>query len=140
MASDYIQAWVKLRELRNEWLNKTSEYDAVILPTSQILPPNIELLKNDGDYYKKNNLLVFSDFEKKILKTKEMNLILQKFEAINSLIIADLKSKENIYKSAKNIPNVKLTDVNHFSAFDLVKYKKLVFTESSIKELEKRYI
>tara|TARA_B100001250_G_scaffold411272_1_gene439547 strand:- start:931 stop:1554 length:624 start_codon:yes stop_codon:yes gene_type:complete len=89
---------------------------------------------------KKNNLLVFSDFEKKILKTKEMNLILQKFEAINSLIIADLKSKENIYKSAKNIPNVKLTDVNHFSAFDLVKYKKLVFTESSIKELEKRYI
>ena len=89
---------------------------------------------------KKNNLLVFSDFEKKILKTKEMNLILQKFEAINSLIIADLKSKENIYKSAKNIPNVKLTDVNHFSAFDLVKYKKLVFTESSIKELEKSYI
>ena len=89
---------------------------------------------------KKNNLLVFSDFEKKILKTKEMNLILQKFEAINSLIIADLKSKENIYKSTKNIPNVKLTDVNHFSAFDLVKYKKLVFTESSIKELEKRYI
>ena len=55
MASDYIQAWVKLRELRNEWLNKTSEYDAVILPTSQILPPNVELLKNDGDYYKKNN-------------------------------------------------------------------------------------
>ncbi len=61
LASDYIQAWVKLRELRNEWLNKTSEYDAVILPTSQILPPNIELLKNDGDYYKKNNLLALKN-------------------------------------------------------------------------------
>ena len=61
MASDYIQAWIKLRELRSEWLNKTSEYDAVILPTSQILPPNIELLKNDGDYYKKNNLLALKN-------------------------------------------------------------------------------
>jgi large subunit ribosomal protein L4 len=48
-------------------------------------------------------------------------------------------SKENIYRSAKNIPHVKITDVNHFSAFDIVKFKKIIFTESSIKELEKRY-
>ena len=59
--------------------------------------------------------------------------------ANNSLIILDKNSKEKIYKSIRNIPNVKITDVNHFSAFDLVKYKKLIFTESSIKELEKRY-
>ena len=39
----------------------------------------------------------------------------------------------------KNIPNIKLTDVNHFSAYDLAKYKKIIFTETSIKELEKRY-
>ncbi len=38
------------------------------------------------------------------------------------------------------MPNVKSTDVNHFSSFDIVKYKKLIFTESSIKELEKRYL
>ena len=88
---------------------------------------------------KMNNLLVFNDFEKKILKTKEMNNILIKFEAINSIIIADKKSKENILKSVKNIQNVKITDINHFSAFDLVKYKKVIFTETSIKELEKRY-
>ena len=85
------------------------------------------------------NLLVFSDFNKEIKKTKEMNNILIKFDAKNSLIILDKNSKEKIQKSIKNIPNVKSTDVNHFSAFDIVKYKKLVFTESSIKELEKRY-
>ena len=49
------------------------------------------------------------------------------------------KSKDNILSSTKNIPNVKLTDSNHFSAFDLVKYKKIIFTETSVKELEKRY-
>ena len=88
---------------------------------------------------KLNDLIIFDDFQKKILKTKEMNNILVKFEAINSIIIADKKSKDNIYKSIRNIPNVKITDVNHFSAYDLAKFKKIIFTESSIKELEKRY-
>ena len=91
----------------------------------------------------KNNLkdlIIFNDFDKEIKKTKEMNNILIKFEATNSLFILDKKSKDKIEKSMRNIPNVKTTDVNHFSAFDIVKYKKLIFTESSIKELEKRYI
>ena len=85
------------------------------------------------------DLIIFDDFNKEIKKTKEMNSILVKFEAKNSLIIADKKSKENIIKSVKNIPNVKITDINHFSSYDLAKYKKIIFTETSIKELEKRY-
>ena len=88
---------------------------------------------------KLNNLIIFSDFGNEIKKTKEMDLIIKKFEITNSLIILDKSSKENIEKSARNIPNVKVTDVNHFSAFDIIKFKKVVFTESSIKELEKRY-
>ena len=85
------------------------------------------------------DLLIFSDFNKEIKKTKEMNLIIQKFKMTNAIIILDKSSKEKIEKSVRNIPNVKVTDVNHFSAFDIVKYKRVVFTESSIKELEKRY-
>ena len=88
---------------------------------------------------KLNDLIIFDDFGKAIIKTKEMNNILTRFEAKNSIIIADLKSKNNIFKSVKNIPNVKITDINHFSAYDLAKFKKVIFTETSIKELEKRY-
>ena len=88
---------------------------------------------------KNKNLLIFSDFISEIKKTKEMNLIIKKFELSNSLIILDKSSKEKIEKSIRNIPNIKVTDVNHFSAFDIVKFKKVVFTESSVKELEKRY-
>ena len=91
---------------------------------------------------KKNNLkdlIILEDFKNEIIKTKEMNKILIKFEAKNSIIIADKKSKDNIYKSTRNIPNVKITDVNHFSAYDLAKFKKIIFTETSIKELEQRY-
>ena len=88
---------------------------------------------------KNKNVLVFTDFVSEIKKTKEMNIIIKKFEITNSLIIFDKNSKDKIEKSVRNIPNVKVTDVNHFSAYDLVKFKKIVFTESSIKELEKRY-
>ncbi len=85
------------------------------------------------------NLLVFNDFNNEIKKTKEMFEIVKKFELTNSLIILDKKSKDKIEKSIRNIPNLKITDINHFSAFDIVKFKKIVFTESSVKELEKRY-
>ena len=88
---------------------------------------------------KNKNLLIFSDFNSEIKKTKEMFLIFKKFEITHSLIILDKKSKEKIEKSVRNIPNIKVTDINHFSAYDLVKFKKVIFTESSIKELEKRY-
>ena len=85
------------------------------------------------------NLIVFSDFNKEIKKTKEMNLIVKKYDISNSLIILDKSSSEKIEKSLRNIPKIKVTDINHFSAFDIVKFKKIVFTESSLKELEKRY-
>ena len=85
------------------------------------------------------NLLILNDFTSEIKKTKEMHSIIQKLEITHSLIILDKNSKEKIEKSARNIPNVKVTDVNHFSAFDIIKFKKIIFTESSIKELEKRY-
>ena len=88
---------------------------------------------------KLNDLIILDDFQNEIQKTKEMNNLLIKFKAKNSLIIADQKSKDNISKSIRNIPNVKITDINHFSAYDLAKFKKIIFTETSIKELEKRY-
>ena len=88
---------------------------------------------------KAKNLIVFNDFSKEIKKTKEMNTLLNKFQAKNSLIILDKNSKDKIIKSARNIATIKVTDINHFSAFDIIKFKKIIFTETAIKELEKRY-
>ena len=70
------------------------------------------------------SLIILNDFVKDIKKTKEMNNFLVKFDAKNSLLILDKNSKEKIFKSIKNIPNVKATDLNHFNAFDIVKYNK----------------
>ena len=85
------------------------------------------------------NLIIFSDFKVEITKTKKMNKILEKFQAKNSLIILDKSSKDKIIRSVKNIPNIKVTDVNHFSTYDVMKFKKIIFTETSMRELEKKY-
>ncbi len=56
-AADYEAAWQRLLVLRQEYLAATAGYDAVVIPTSPSLPPNIERLGQDSDYYVSENLL-----------------------------------------------------------------------------------
>ncbi len=56
-AADYVAAWRRLRAIRTLWANVTAGYDAVLLPTSAILPPNADRLMTDFDYYIGENLL-----------------------------------------------------------------------------------
>jgi len=56
-APDYVAAWQKLDMLRREYYAATREFDAVLMPSSPILPPNIERLGRDHDYYVAENLL-----------------------------------------------------------------------------------
>ena len=44
-----------------------------------------------------NDLIIINDFTNQITKTKEMNLILKKIDATNSLIILDSESKKTIF-------------------------------------------
>ncbi|PTX57697.1 aspartyl-tRNA(Asn)/glutamyl-tRNA(Gln) amidotransferase subunit A [Litoreibacter ponti] len=56
-APDYVAAWRRLEEIKRSWNAFIAAYDAVILPTSPILPPNAERLMTDSDYYVTENLL-----------------------------------------------------------------------------------
>jgi aspartyl-tRNA(Asn)/glutamyl-tRNA(Gln) amidotransferase subunit A len=56
-AMDYIAGWRRLEELRAIWADRVKGYDAVILPTSPILPPDADRLMTDQDYYVAENLL-----------------------------------------------------------------------------------
>jgi aspartyl-tRNA(Asn)/glutamyl-tRNA(Gln) amidotransferase subunit A len=56
-AVNYIEAWTRLSPYRAEYLAQTAGYDAVILPTAPILPPNADRLLTDNDYYVTENLL-----------------------------------------------------------------------------------
>ncbi len=56
-AADYVAGWRRLEAIRALWHDATAGYDAVILPTSPILPPDAERLMTDHTYYVAENLL-----------------------------------------------------------------------------------
>jgi len=87
---------------------------------------------------KLKSLFVVEDFTKEIKKTKLFNNFLEKNKLKNSLIISDKNSKSMIIKSARNIPNLKIIEQEGTNIYDLLKYKNVIFTTSSIKSLQKR--
>ena len=87
---------------------------------------------------KVNSLFVMEDFKYEIKKTKLFNKFLEKNKLSNSLIISDKNSKSKIIKSARNIPDLKIIDQEGTNVYDLLKYKNVVFTTSSIKSFQDR--
>ena len=87
---------------------------------------------------KVNSLFVVEDFKTEITKTKLFSKFLEKNKLQNSLIISDENSKSKIIKSARNIPNLKIIKQEGTNVYDLLKYKNVVFTITSIKSLQDR--
>ncbi|MNP58156.1 amidase [compost metagenome] len=56
-AADYVAGWESLNRLRDDWARLVAGYDAVIVPTAPILPPETERLLNDESYFTAENLL-----------------------------------------------------------------------------------
>ena len=56
-APDYVAAWRTIERHRAGYLAATAGYDAVILPTAPIMPPNVERLNTENDYFVHSNLM-----------------------------------------------------------------------------------
>lgn len=56
-AADFAAAWRRLRQIRSDWAEATAAFDAVLLPTAAILPPDAARLLSDSDYFAAENLL-----------------------------------------------------------------------------------
>ena len=92
---------------------------------------------------KKNNnkeLFILDDVKKQIKKTKTFFTFLSKNKIHNVLIISDKETQKNISKSVRNIPNLKLINDDGANVYDLVKYKNVIFTTTSIKKIQERVL
>ena len=58
----------------------------------------------------------------------------------NALIVSDKESVKNIQKSARNIKNIKIINDDGTNIYDLLKYKNVILTLSSVKKLENRIL
>ncbi len=56
-AADYVAGYEDLARLRADWARRVAGFDAVILPTAPILPPNAERLLTDAAFFAAENLL-----------------------------------------------------------------------------------
>ena len=87
-----------------------------------------------------NNLFVLSDVKKEIKKTKEFNNFLKKNNLLNVVIISDIETIKNINKSARNIKDLKIINDAGANIYDMMKYKNVLLTQSSVRNLEKRIL
>ena len=86
------------------------------------------------------NLYFLADIKKEVKKTKEFNKFLIRNKLDNVLIISDTDSMKNINKSARNIKNIKLIQEEGTNIYDLVKYKNVIVTSSSVKKIQERVL
>ncbi len=85
-------------------------------------------------------LYIFEDIKKEVKKTKIFNNFLIKNKLNNVLIVSDKETHKNIFKSVRNIRDVKLIIDEGANLYDLFKFKNVLFTETSIKNIQKRLI
>ena len=58
---DYVRGWKELKRIRAEYAALTAGYDAVLIPSSSILPPDRERLLSDDEYFISENLLALNN-------------------------------------------------------------------------------
>ena len=85
-------------------------------------------------------LYIFDDVKKQVIKTKTFYSFLSKNKINNVLIISDKETQKNISKSVRNIPDVKLISDEGANVYDLVKFKNVLFTKTSIKKIQDRIL
>jgi large subunit ribosomal protein L4 len=89
---------------------------------------------------KDKKMIVLEDFSMETPSTKDFAKILSNLDQTNNktlLILTD--SNKNILLSSRNLKKTKVVNVSSINTYDLMNAHKLMFVESSIKEIEKNY-
>lgn len=60
-AADFVAGWQRLDQLRAAYADATAGFDAIVLPSCPILPPKIDDLMADGDYFTQQNLFALQN-------------------------------------------------------------------------------
>ena len=89
---------------------------------------------------KDKKMIILEDFSMDTPSTKDFAKILSNLDQTNNktlLILTD--SNKNILLSSRNLKKTKVVNVSSINTYDLMNAHKLMFVESSIKEIEKNY-
>jgi large subunit ribosomal protein L4 len=82
-------------------------------------------------------ITVLDKFELEKIRTKDFVDILKNLKLTNTLIVTDGKN-ENLERSSRNVPDVKVLRHEGLNVYDILKYKTLILLEPAIKRIEGR--
>lgn len=86
-----------------------------------------------------NEMIVLDELNLVEPKTKEMVKILENLNVSKKALIVMDEINENVIKSVKNIPNVKVTLVNTLNVYDILNYDFFVITKGAVSKVEEVY-
>lgn len=81
--------------------------------------------------YSEGVLIALNEFNLPEIKTKQVADFVKRFELKSALIVVSGEN-ENLLKSAKNLKNIKVIQVDGLNVYDLLKFKNLIVTEESL--------
>lgn len=82
-----------------------------------------------------NRLLIIDTLTVEQPKTKELAVKMRSLGLGEVMIITD-KIDDNLYLSARNIPHLKIVEVNQADPYNLLRYEKILVTADGIKKIE----
>lgn len=85
--------------------------------------------------YKDGKILIVEDFSAKEINTSKMAKTLNVLGVNEGLIVVD-KPDENLKKSLRNIPKVKLVRWEGLNLYDVLKYEHLVITPTALNKVQ----
>lgn len=81
--------------------------------------------------YSEGVLIALNQFELPEIKTKQVADFVKRFELKSALIVVSGEN-ENLFKSAKNLKNIKVIKIDGINVYDVLKFDSLIVTEESL--------
>ena len=91
------------------------------------------------DKVKTDQLIVVENFNLPEIKTKKFIQVMKNFDVVKALIVTGDKS-ENLEKSSKNVPRVKVMRSEGINVYDVLKYDHLFLEQSAIDKIEEALV
>ena len=87
---------------------------------------------------RQEGLVVVDTIEFAQPKTKQMIALLSQLDMGNSVLIVLAEVDVNVQKSARNLPGVKVLLSQGLNVYDLLRYRKILFTRTALQQVSER--
>jgi len=91
------------------------------------------------DRFQSDRMVIVADFNLPEIKTRDFVQVMKKFEVERVLIITEEKN-ENLEKSSKNVPGVKVMRYNGLNVYDILNHDHLFLVQSAVTKIEEALI